>query len=169
MLVLKTLQRNENGGRIDSSLGYKSAVLLTKTFILWSSHFYNCTHWTFLSSSQRKVDAFISTVHLPHPFKTEMNKVLVFTEVKSFLNLPRLGTWEHDVQQHLLFVTPSVLNECSRSDHLYHRSLQARFGWYSCRAAEVVGYNLDVHVNDRNEWHRWGPPHFDTPECGRNA
>ncbi|KAK5932012.1 hypothetical protein CgunFtcFv8_003751 [Champsocephalus gunnari] len=28
---------------------------------------------------KKKVDAFISTVHLPHPFKTEMNKVLVFT------------------------------------------------------------------------------------------
>lgn len=32
-------------------------------------------------SSQKKVDIFVSTVHLPHPFKTEMNKVLVFTEV----------------------------------------------------------------------------------------
>ncbi|KAK2838086.1 hypothetical protein Q5P01_015298 [Channa striata] len=29
---------------------------------------------------KRKVDPFVSTVHLPHPFKTEMNKVLVFTE-----------------------------------------------------------------------------------------
>ncbi|KAK5870718.1 hypothetical protein PBY51_003642 [Eleginops maclovinus] len=28
---------------------------------------------------KKKVDAFVSTVHLPHPFKTEMNKVLVFT------------------------------------------------------------------------------------------
>ncbi|KAF3695354.1 39S ribosomal protein L1, mitochondrial [Channa argus] len=29
---------------------------------------------------KKKVDTFVSTVHLPHPFKTEMNKVLVFTE-----------------------------------------------------------------------------------------
>ncbi|KAM3611139.1 uncharacterized protein V6R79_013985 [Siganus canaliculatus] len=29
---------------------------------------------------KRKVDPFVSTVHLPHLFKTEMNKVLVFTE-----------------------------------------------------------------------------------------
>ncbi|XP_042277108.1 39S ribosomal protein L1, mitochondrial [Thunnus maccoyii] len=29
---------------------------------------------------KRKVDPFVSTVHLPHPFKTQMNKVLVFTE-----------------------------------------------------------------------------------------
>ncbi|KAM4616703.1 large ribosomal subunit protein uL1m [Polymixia lowei] len=29
---------------------------------------------------KKKVDSFVSTVHLPHPFKTEMNKVLVFTE-----------------------------------------------------------------------------------------
>lgn len=29
---------------------------------------------------KKKVDTFVSTVHLPHPFKTELNKVLVFTE-----------------------------------------------------------------------------------------
>ncbi|XP_029365806.1 large ribosomal subunit protein uL1m [Echeneis naucrates] len=29
---------------------------------------------------KKRVDAFISTVHLPHPIKTEMNKVLLFTE-----------------------------------------------------------------------------------------
>ncbi|XP_069578727.1 large ribosomal subunit protein uL1m [Brachyistius frenatus] len=29
---------------------------------------------------KKKVDPFVSTVHLPHPFKTEMNEVLVFTE-----------------------------------------------------------------------------------------
>ncbi|XP_029016071.1 39S ribosomal protein L1, mitochondrial [Betta splendens] len=29
---------------------------------------------------KRKVDPFVSTVHLPHRFKTEMNRVLVFTE-----------------------------------------------------------------------------------------
>ncbi|XP_044051173.1 39S ribosomal protein L1, mitochondrial isoform X3 [Siniperca chuatsi] len=29
---------------------------------------------------KKKVDSFVSTVHLPHPFKTQMNKVLVFTE-----------------------------------------------------------------------------------------
>uniref|UniRef100_A0A8C6U449 Large ribosomal subunit protein uL1m n=1 Tax=Neogobius melanostomus TaxID=47308 RepID=A0A8C6U449_9GOBI len=29
---------------------------------------------------KKKVDSFVSTVHLPHPFKAEMNKVLVFTE-----------------------------------------------------------------------------------------
>ncbi|XP_030635065.1 large ribosomal subunit protein uL1m [Chanos chanos] len=29
---------------------------------------------------KKKVDPFVSTVHLPYPFKTEMNKVLVFTE-----------------------------------------------------------------------------------------
>ncbi|XP_061586642.1 39S ribosomal protein L1, mitochondrial [Cololabis saira] len=29
---------------------------------------------------KKKVDPFVSTVHLPHPFKTEINKVLVFTE-----------------------------------------------------------------------------------------
>ncbi|XP_055018067.1 39S ribosomal protein L1, mitochondrial isoform X2 [Boleophthalmus pectinirostris] len=29
---------------------------------------------------KKRVDPFVSTVHLPHPFKTEMNKVLVFTE-----------------------------------------------------------------------------------------
>ncbi|XP_018529188.1 39S ribosomal protein L1, mitochondrial [Lates calcarifer] len=29
---------------------------------------------------KRKVDPFVSTVHLPHPFQTGMNKVLVFTE-----------------------------------------------------------------------------------------
>ncbi|TMS04020.1 39S ribosomal protein L1, mitochondrial [Larimichthys crocea] len=29
---------------------------------------------------KKKVDPFVSTIHLPHPFKTEMNKVLVFTE-----------------------------------------------------------------------------------------
>ncbi|KAM4745197.1 large ribosomal subunit protein uL1m [Anableps anableps] len=29
---------------------------------------------------KKKVDPFVSTVHLPHPFKAEMNKVLVFTE-----------------------------------------------------------------------------------------
>ncbi|XP_059193805.1 39S ribosomal protein L1, mitochondrial [Centropristis striata] len=29
---------------------------------------------------KKKVDPFVSTVHLPHPFKTEMNRVLVFTE-----------------------------------------------------------------------------------------
>ncbi|KAK7933750.1 hypothetical protein WMY93_004646 [Mugilogobius chulae] len=29
---------------------------------------------------KRKVDPFVSTVHLPHPFNTQMNKVLVFTE-----------------------------------------------------------------------------------------
>ncbi|XP_040897363.1 39S ribosomal protein L1, mitochondrial [Toxotes jaculatrix] len=29
---------------------------------------------------KKKVDPFVSTLHLPHPFKTEMNKVLVFTE-----------------------------------------------------------------------------------------
>uniref|UniRef100_A0A4W5PW01 Mitochondrial ribosomal protein L1 n=1 Tax=Hucho hucho TaxID=62062 RepID=A0A4W5PW01_9TELE len=29
---------------------------------------------------QKKVDPFVSTVHLPHPFKTEVNKVAVFTE-----------------------------------------------------------------------------------------
>ncbi|XP_054467181.1 39S ribosomal protein L1, mitochondrial [Anoplopoma fimbria] len=29
---------------------------------------------------KKKVDAFVSTVHLPHPFKTETNTVLVFTE-----------------------------------------------------------------------------------------
>ncbi|TKS77877.1 Extracellular matrix protein FRAS1 [Collichthys lucidus] len=29
---------------------------------------------------KKKVDPFVSTVHLPHPFKTEMNKVVVFTE-----------------------------------------------------------------------------------------
>ncbi|KAM6931223.1 large ribosomal subunit protein uL1m isoform 1-T2 [Xenentodon cancila] len=29
---------------------------------------------------KKTVDPFVSTVHLPHPFKTEMNKVLVFTE-----------------------------------------------------------------------------------------
>lgn len=37
---------------------------------------------SFLFLAQKKVDTFVSTVHLPHPFKTEMNKVLVFTEVK---------------------------------------------------------------------------------------
>ncbi|MBN3311185.1 RM01 protein, partial [Amia calva] len=29
---------------------------------------------------KKKVDPFVSVVHLPHPFKTEGNKVLVFTE-----------------------------------------------------------------------------------------
>uniref|UniRef100_UPI0037E7B9AD large ribosomal subunit protein uL1m n=1 Tax=Semicossyphus pulcher TaxID=241346 RepID=UPI0037E7B9AD len=29
---------------------------------------------------KRRVDTFVSTVHLPHPFKMEMNRVLVFTE-----------------------------------------------------------------------------------------
>ncbi|XP_040010500.1 39S ribosomal protein L1, mitochondrial [Xiphias gladius] len=29
---------------------------------------------------KKKVDSFVSTVHLPYPFRTEMNKVLVFTE-----------------------------------------------------------------------------------------
>ncbi|XP_029998989.1 large ribosomal subunit protein uL1m [Sphaeramia orbicularis] len=29
---------------------------------------------------KKKVDPFVSTVHLPHSFKTEMNRVLVFTE-----------------------------------------------------------------------------------------
>uniref|UniRef100_A0A3Q2UDJ4 Large ribosomal subunit protein uL1m n=1 Tax=Fundulus heteroclitus TaxID=8078 RepID=A0A3Q2UDJ4_FUNHE len=29
---------------------------------------------------KKRVDPFVSTVHLPHPFKAEMNKVLVFTE-----------------------------------------------------------------------------------------
>ncbi|XP_031726450.1 large ribosomal subunit protein uL1m [Anarrhichthys ocellatus] len=29
---------------------------------------------------KKKVDSFVSTVHLPHPFNTERNKVLVFTE-----------------------------------------------------------------------------------------
>ncbi|KAG7220428.1 hypothetical protein INR49_003294 [Caranx melampygus] len=29
---------------------------------------------------KKRVEAFISTVHLPHPLKTEINKVLVFTE-----------------------------------------------------------------------------------------
>ncbi|XP_052316891.1 39S ribosomal protein L1, mitochondrial isoform X1 [Oncorhynchus keta] len=29
---------------------------------------------------KKKVDPFVSTVHLPHPFKTEVNKVAVFTE-----------------------------------------------------------------------------------------
>ncbi|XP_010902241.1 39S ribosomal protein L1, mitochondrial [Esox lucius] len=29
---------------------------------------------------KKKVDAFVSTVHLPHPFKNEQNKVAVFTE-----------------------------------------------------------------------------------------
>ncbi|XP_037632820.1 39S ribosomal protein L1, mitochondrial isoform X2 [Sebastes umbrosus] len=29
---------------------------------------------------KKRVELFVSTVHLPHPFKTEMNKVLVFTE-----------------------------------------------------------------------------------------
>ncbi|CAN9512670.1 unnamed protein product [Ophioblennius macclurei] len=29
---------------------------------------------------KKKVDPFVSTVHLPHPFKTEMNRVLLFTE-----------------------------------------------------------------------------------------
>ncbi|KAM4576432.1 large ribosomal subunit protein uL1m [Odontesthes bonariensis] len=29
---------------------------------------------------KKKIDPFVSTVHLPHSFKTEMNKVLVFTE-----------------------------------------------------------------------------------------
>ncbi|KAJ8285335.1 hypothetical protein GJAV_G00025660 [Gymnothorax javanicus] len=29
---------------------------------------------------KKKVDPFVSTVHLPHPFKKEINKVLVFTE-----------------------------------------------------------------------------------------
>ncbi|AWP07678.1 putative 39S ribosomal protein L1 mitochondrial [Scophthalmus maximus] len=29
---------------------------------------------------KKKVDLFVSTVHLPHPFKTGLNKVLVFTE-----------------------------------------------------------------------------------------
>lgn len=29
---------------------------------------------------KKKIDPFVSTVHLPHPFKTEMNRVVVFTE-----------------------------------------------------------------------------------------
>ncbi|XP_028852258.1 large ribosomal subunit protein uL1m isoform X2 [Denticeps clupeoides] len=29
---------------------------------------------------KKKVDPFVSTVHLPHPFKTDINKVVVFTE-----------------------------------------------------------------------------------------
>ncbi|KAI1900363.1 hypothetical protein AGOR_G00049190 [Albula goreensis] len=29
---------------------------------------------------KKKVDPFVTTMHLPHPFKTEVNKVLVFTE-----------------------------------------------------------------------------------------
>ncbi|XP_037115044.1 39S ribosomal protein L1, mitochondrial isoform X1 [Syngnathus acus] len=29
---------------------------------------------------KKKIDPFVSTVHLPHPFKEDMNKVLVFTE-----------------------------------------------------------------------------------------
>uniref|UniRef100_A0A667YVK9 Large ribosomal subunit protein uL1m n=1 Tax=Myripristis murdjan TaxID=586833 RepID=A0A667YVK9_9TELE len=29
---------------------------------------------------KKKVDPFVSTVHLPHPFKTELNTVIVFTE-----------------------------------------------------------------------------------------
>ncbi|XP_047447488.1 39S ribosomal protein L1, mitochondrial [Mugil cephalus] len=29
---------------------------------------------------KKKVDTFVSTVHLPHPFKTETNKILVFTQ-----------------------------------------------------------------------------------------
>uniref|UniRef100_A0AAQ4PED0 Mitochondrial ribosomal protein L1 n=2 Tax=Gasterosteus aculeatus aculeatus TaxID=481459 RepID=A0AAQ4PED0_GASAC len=29
---------------------------------------------------KRRVESFVSTVHLPHPFRTEMNSVLVFTE-----------------------------------------------------------------------------------------
>ncbi|XP_061622854.1 39S ribosomal protein L1, mitochondrial isoform X1 [Phyllopteryx taeniolatus] len=29
---------------------------------------------------KKKIDPFVSTVHLPHPFKTDVNKVLVFTE-----------------------------------------------------------------------------------------
>ncbi|KAM9446395.1 large ribosomal subunit protein uL1m [Clarias gariepinus] len=29
---------------------------------------------------KKKVDPFVSTVHLPHPFKTNLNKVVVFTE-----------------------------------------------------------------------------------------
>lgn len=29
---------------------------------------------------KKRIDPFVGTVHLPHPFKTEMNKVLVFTE-----------------------------------------------------------------------------------------
>ncbi|KAK6312698.1 hypothetical protein J4Q44_G00160450 [Coregonus suidteri] len=30
--------------------------------------------------AEKKVDPFVSTVHLPHPFKTKVNKVAVFTE-----------------------------------------------------------------------------------------
>ncbi|XP_070295859.1 large ribosomal subunit protein uL1m [Salvelinus sp. IW2-2015] len=42
---------------------------------------------------KKKVDPFVSTVHLPHPFKTEVNKVAVFTEVcyMTIINYSRLG------------------------------------------------------------------------------
>ncbi|XP_054630556.1 39S ribosomal protein L1, mitochondrial isoform X2 [Dunckerocampus dactyliophorus] len=40
---------------------------------------------------KKKVDPFVSTVHLPHPFKTEMNKVVVFTEDVNQANVAKEG------------------------------------------------------------------------------
>lgn len=55
------------------------------------------------SSLQKKVDPFVSTVHLPHAFKAEMNRVLVFTEVKTFI-LPSLNL-------HFVAISVSVVDE----------------------------------------------------------
>ncbi|XP_034396617.1 39S ribosomal protein L1, mitochondrial [Cyclopterus lumpus] len=50
--------------RLDMKLEKKGSVDLTVLAYMW----------------KKRVDSFVSTVHLPHPFKTEKNTVLVFTE-----------------------------------------------------------------------------------------
>lgn len=86
--------KNWSSGKKDLILDYLSLVyglflmLSPKSVICWSMQIVeNCNNWIFFSSSQKKVDPFISTVQLPHPFKTGMNKVLVFTEVHTCIYL----------------------------------------------------------------------------------
>ncbi len=109
---LRTRQRNEKWkwwrNRFNSWLSKPSQWLTSPffpPFFLIFSPSPVCWSWVLIIviiqcffSSQKKVDPFVSTVHLPHPFRTEMNKVLVFTEVKTSsppvsLNLHFIASW----------------------------------------------------------------------------
>jgi len=57
-------------------------------------HHYNCNKQLYLNGPlylneiqfvlfQKKVDPFVSIIHLPHPFKSDNNRIVVFTEVRA--------------------------------------------------------------------------------------
>lgn len=67
--------------------------------VIETFQYYSCNKQLFLNRTlnlneipfvlfQKKVDPFVSTMHLPHPFRSDNNRIVVFTEVGTSLWIP---------------------------------------------------------------------------------